>query len=64
MELLGRVMADFRRRMWPLLALTALDALRVHMNSWAIAAGPPAQEFICTIIANLCYTQSGLERAP
>jgi dienelactone hydrolase len=29
MELLGLVMSDFRRRMWPLLALTTLDALRV-----------------------------------
>jgi uncharacterized protein len=29
MELLAQVMGDFRRRMWPLLALTTLDATRV-----------------------------------
>jgi dienelactone hydrolase len=34
-ELLSLVMADFRRRMWPLLALTTLDALRVL--DWTIA---------------------------
>lgn len=33
--LLARVMADFRRRMWPLLGQTTLDALRVL--DWAMA---------------------------
>jgi dienelactone hydrolase len=35
MELLARVMAEFRLRMWPLLALTTLDAMRVL--DWAAA---------------------------
>jgi dienelactone hydrolase len=34
-ELLRLVMADFRRRMWPILAQTTLDALRVV--DWALA---------------------------